>query len=169
MDTRCHERYSPHVAVSSAYWFDYEVVLAADDQGQLSGKSTNLQASSGALPGLAGSNPTVTVCGDVLVVDSRPSDRPPSRLWDYITLFIPFAHGAYIDRCQRAAHVRGFELELPGLSERVRPGYTIRFTRAILAGPGRLTETPCEVTLRDGSTVLHTWSNPALSEQSWSD
>lgn len=164
-----HERYFTLVAVSSAYWFDYEVVLTVDELGQLSGRSTNLQLSCGGLPGLAGFNPTVTVCGDTLVVDSHPSERPPSEVWDFITLFIPFAHGAYIERCQRAAHVRALELELPGLSARVRLGHTIRLTRTILAGPGRQAEMSCRVTLRDGSKVVHTWNNPALSEQPWSD
>lgn len=111
----------------------------------------------------------LTLCGDTLVVESRQSERPPSKLWDYITLFIPFAHGAYVDRCLRAAKVRSFDLELPGLMAQARPGHTLRLKRVILAGPGQPTVTTCEVTLGDGVDEVHVWNVPRLSEHWWDD
>jgi len=157
------------MAVSNAHWFDYEVILLADANDQLVGKATSLQATSGALPGLAGLYPTVTVCGDTFVVESQANERPPARLWDYLTLFVPFAHGAYIDRCLRAAQVRAFELELPGLVSKVQPGHKIRLKRAILSGPGYRSAVPCEVTLFNGVDVVHVWSLPKFSETSWTE
>lgn len=157
------------MAISSAHGFDYEAILAPDEHGELSGAAISRQAMRGALPGLAGLNPKVTLCGDTLVVESRPSERPPSKLWDYITLFIPFAHSAYVNRCLGAATVRSFELELPGLMARARPGHTLRLKRVILAGLGQPTVTTCEVTLCDGADEVHAWNAPRLSERRWDD
>jgi hypothetical protein len=155
------------MAIANNHWFDYEVALTTDEHGMLTGKAASLQARNGMLPGLAGLHPTVTVVGDLLLVESNPAERPPAPLWDWVTLYLPFANDAYVSRRLRAAQVRSFELELPGLELRLKAGHVVRLTHQLITPPGRPLIRTTEVVVLDAGVEVARWSSPNLTRDEW--
>ncbi len=157
------------MAVASNQWFNYEITLMLNADGVLHGTVINRQAEQVALPGLAGSNPTVTVLGDTLLVESNPAEVPPHALWDWITLLIPFAHNAYVTRRMKAAQVRSFELVLPGFAERIKPGHVVKLVQCYVPLPGNpfSVKRHCEAVLLEAETEIYRWISPNFHSTDW--
>jgi hypothetical protein len=157
------------MAVGADQWFNYETTLILDADGVLHGSVINRQAQQGAVPGLAGLNPTVTVLGDTLLIESNSAEAPPHAAWDWITLLIPFAHNAYVTRRLRAAQVRSFELVLPGLTKRLKPGYVMKLIQCYVPLPGNpfSVKRHCEVVLLEEEAEIYRWISPNFDSTDW--
>ena len=155
------------MAIPDSQFFDYEVTLTREPDGSLAGTAASLQAARGQLPGLAGARPRVRVAGETIRVDSDVAEKPAPR-WTavFVVWFTPL-NNRWIDRGNRSAQVRAFELTVPGIGDCLRPGARLRLSHHVIVNLGISSERLTDVVMTDGSGVIASWKPEAPVSVPW--
>jgi len=100
-------------------------------------------------------------------VESDPDEQPEPAWTAWLVAWSSRLHNRWVNRRHGKAQVRAIELVVPGLTERLRPGVTLRLRHQIHAGPGIATGLVTEVTLTEGPSLVATWTPAAPVRSPW--
>jgi len=147
------------MAVSSAYTFSYEVDVSLPEGSTMKATARSLQEAEGALPGLAGAHPLVTIADDTITFHAQASPSRLGRTLEFVTALILPLHDWLVDRRLRRASVHRIELSAPGLCTLLERGQVVRATLE-MDGAGTPVHPPrATVLLLSEANVVRTWAH----------